>query len=339
MVADGFVWGRGALDNKASTVAQLEAVRWLREAGGEVARPVHLVVTPDEEVGGATASRVATEHLDLLGPPEAVLDEGSFLIPDILEPVLLGSVAVAEKTYRSYRLVARGQGGHSSMPRGESALDVLVPALDRLAHWDGGSEVPEAMIEGLRRAAPQVPFPNWVVLGNADVLEPVVRKVVQGSAAGNAITRDSCVATMVDAGVKDNVLPEVATAVVNCRLRPTTDPEAFDDVLLGVLGDSRITLEEQEWGAHAGISPWDTPFFESLEAVIPRVAPGAVVIPGHTPGTMDARHFAAQGVPTYRFHPFVVDAAERERLHGTDERLAVAELGRAVRFYRLLLQR
>lgn len=336
VVADGVVYGRGTLDNKGSIVAQLEAVRHLREAGRAPSRDVVLLITPDEEVEGDTARQAASD-LAALGSPAAVLDEGSYILPDLFPGAVVAAVAVSEKTFVNYTVRAVGEDRHSSMPVPPSAVDRLASALDRIGTWDTPSALPAPLIEGLRRLGPSRAFPESLVLSNADLLASLVEPIVQGSAAGNAITRDTVATTLVRAGVKDNVIPAVAEANVNARLRPETDPEVFRDALQARVGPGVTVTLEGAW-ERAGPGTWDDPLFAAIERVVPAVADGAVVIPSVTPGTMDARYFAAVGLPTFRFHPFVADAALRAGIHGTDERLPVAELARGVRFYHLLLQ-
>lgn len=336
VVEGGIVYGRGALDNKASVIAQLEALRLMTQAGRAPSRDLVLLITPDEEVSGDTA-RAAAEDLAVLGHPEVVIDEGSYLLPDLFPGTLVGAVAVSEKTFVNYAVTARGEDRHSSMPRPPSAVDELTNALHRLATWDSPSALPEPLVVGLRRAAPTRPFLESVVLGNADLLGFLVKPLVQRSPAGNAVTRDTVAATIVRAGVKDNVIPGLATANVNARLRPETEPERFLEILREVMGDGVEVTLDGAW-TRGGPGRWNTETFAALERVIPAVAPGVVVIPSVTPGTMDARYFAAAGLETYRFHPFLAPAELRATLHGTDERLPVEELVRGVRFYQLLAQ-
>ena len=337
VVADGFVWGRGALDNKSSTIAQLTALSMLRASGRQASRRVVLVITPDEETGGEVAAAVAARGLERLGHPDTVLDEGSYILPDLLPGALVGGVAVSEKTYASFDLSVQAQGGHSSMPSGQSAIDILAAAVGRIGAWQTPDQVTPAMQEGFGRLAGHRAFPESLVLGHAGLLEPLMLPVLQRTAAGNAISRDTIVVTMIHAGVKDNVIPSEATATANARLLPSTDPEAFLARLVEVVDDPRVVITPHTWNARAGEGVWNTDAFRALEAVIPAVEPGTVVIPSLTPATMDARHFGAAGLHTYRFHPYVLDKAERARLHGLDERVSVDNLVRGVRFYAGLL--
>lgn len=336
-IDDTWVWGRGALDNKASTICQLEALRLLTEAGLTPSRDLVLLVTPDEETSGATAQAAAAD-LAALGNPEVVIDEGSYVLPDFLSDLTVAAVAVAEKTYVSYDLTVRVDGGHSSMPRGASSIDVLTAALQRIATWETEDGLTDVFVEAFRRLGPHRAYPESIALGNADLLGPVLLPIVQRTAAGNAVTRDTIAATIVQAGVKDNVIPTTARATLNARLLPTTDPEDFLARLTARVADERVVIEASAWPANAGISRWDTPTFEAVERSVHAILPDAVVIPSLTPGTMDARYFAAQGLTAYRFHPFVVDAEERARIHGVDERIHRDDLTRGVQFYWSLAQ-
>ncbi len=339
-VADGFVWGRGALDNKSALICQLEALRALRDAGMTPSRDLVILVTHDEEVAGQDAARFATpEGLAALGNPSVVLDEGSYVLPDFFPDQLVAAVAVAEKTYVSFRLTVDKPGGHSSMPTGDSATDRLLAALDRLRRWETPDAVPPPLVEGLRRLGSATPGLKGMALANADLLAPLLLGTVQASPAGNAVTRDTVAITILDAGVKDNVVPSQATAVVNARLLPGKTPEAFQAELEAVLDDPLVQITAEGWSATAQPSDWSIPEFEAIEAALAHAVPGAVVIPSQTPGTMDARYFSAAGLPTFRIHPYVLPSAERERLHGTDERVSFEDLERGVRFYAALMQR
>lgn len=333
-VADGFVWGRGALDNKASIVCQLEALAWLKASGRSPSRKIVMLITPDEEVSGATAQLGASpEGLARLGGPNVVIDEGSFVLPDFLPGSLVGAIAVGEKTFVSYDLVVEGDGGHASMPTGQAPADVLVDALARLRAWRTPAGLTPVFLEGFGRIAPYRGFVERVLLANADLLQPLLLPRVQASPAGNAVTRDTFALTILDAGVADNVVPTRAQATLNARLLPDTEPDAFLAQLTAAVADERVRIEPRGWPTRAGWGPWDTPTFTALEHALVAAVPEVVVIPSLTTGTMDARYFGAAGLEHYRIHPFVLDSRERERFHGIDERIAVEDLVRGVRFY------
>lgn len=338
-IADGYVWGRGALDNKASTVVTFEALRELMEGGGMPSRDLIILVTPDEEVAGELGAKLVSERmLPELGSPTVVIDEGSLVLPDFYEPLVVAAVAVAEKTYVTVELTVRGEGGHSSMPTRDAPTMVLSRALARVADWETEDGLTEQMAETLRRISEREELPTSLALGYPEVFEPVLLSIVQATPAGNAVTRDTVAITMLDAGVKDNVVPNEARATLNARLMPGKDVEVFLGELAAVIDDDRVELTPAAWPAVAEPGSWETETFAALEAVIPRHWPGAVVAPIVTPGTTDSRFFGAAGLETYRFLPFELDAGERKKIHGIDERITLENLERAQDFWLDLLQ-
>lgn len=224
------------------------------------------------------------------------------------------------------------------MPTGRSAIDRITAALERLRTWETEAELPAPFVEAFQRAAGSRPFPESVALANADILGPVLLPIVQKSPGGNAVTRDTVAATIVHSGSKDNVVPAVATASVNARLLPATDPEEFLARLTDRIADPTIEIKARGWPALAQISPTDTDTFRAIEKALRYVEPTVIPVPSQTPGTMDARFFSEAGVTSYRIHPFIMSPDERRRLHAVDERISLENLHRGVRFYWALAQ-
>jgi len=333
------VWGRGALDNKASTVVTFEALRELLEAGGQPSRDLVIMVTPDEEVSGALGAKLVAETmLEDIGNPSVVIDEGSVVLPDFYEPLVVAAVAVAEKTYLTVELTVDGEGGHSSMPTKDAPTMVLSRALARVADWETEDGLTEQMAETLRRISVQEDFPKSLVLGNPALFEAILLGIVQASPGGNAVTRDTVAITMMDSGVKDNVVPNQARATLNARLMPGKEVDAFLAELAAAIDDDRVQLTPQGWATVSPPGAWDTETFAALEGVIGQHWPGAIVAPIVTPGTTDSRYFGAAGLETYRFLPFELAADERKKIHGIDERISLENLERGHDFWLDLLQ-
>lgn len=337
-IADGFVFGRGALDDKGSTIAALEAVRALRKAGLAPARDVVVLVGADEETGGTLGiAKVAAAPPPWLRDPWLVLDEGSAIIPDLIPGTLVAAIAVAEKGFATAHLRVRARGGHASMPTGEGAPDVLARALARLSRWrEPGRFLPpiEAMLDRMGDARGGL---ARIVLKNRWLFSPLIRRTLDRTPGAAAMLRSTAAITILEAGVKDNVIPEEARAVVNLRLLPGERREAFLDRLRAAIADPRVEIAAE--GAEAGgpIADYRSEPFRALEAILHgRLAGGGapvLVVPIVTPGTTDVRHFAARGVPALRHLPFVLAADDLARLHGRDERVAIADLERAVGVY------
>lgn len=341
-VADGYLWGRGAMDDKGSLLAILEAVEWLLRDGVRPERPVLLAFGHDEEIGGQGAAALA-ERLERRGvQPFLVLDEGlavaDGLMPGVERPVAL--VGVAEKGYLSLVLRATGQGGHSSAPPRQTAVDVLARALQRLRSRPLPAGIDGPVEELFTTLAAEMTFDRRLVLANLWMFEPMVVHELSSRSATDALLRTTTAPTMLSGSVKDNVLPIEATAVVNFRLHPRDTAESVIAHVRRAVNDPRVEVEVYgAFGSEASpVSPTRGPAWELLAGTVARVLPEALVAPSLVLGGTDARHYAGLTPNVYRFVPFTVGLGDLERVHGTDERLALADYGRMVRFYRELIE-
>jgi carboxypeptidase PM20D1 len=188
---------------------------------------------------------------------------------------------------------------------------------------------------------PELALPYRVALANLWLLRPVVERVMAQQPHTDAMLRTTTAATMIEGGVKENVLPSRARAAVNFRILPG---DTVDDVVAHarrVVADERVRLELRRRPAPRNpspISPVASGGFPALQRTIREVFPGAVVAPYLVLGGTDARHYRALSDGLYRFAPFVYTGDDRERVHGTDERIAVDALPDAVRFYMRLIR-
>lgn len=336
VVADGYVWGRGTLDDKGATIAQLEAIAAMQAAGLRPRRDVLLLISPDEERGGREGvAQVLARHAELVGEPFAVLDEGSFVAPDFLPDRSIVPVGVAEKRNVTIVLSVVGEAGHSSLPRDNAAPHVLSAALGRLAALEHPTELLPPTEELLDRLADHVPWPSRVALRNRWLLGPLVTSMLSERPAANAMIRDTHAVTILEAGLTDNVVPTRARATVNLRLLPGSSLDAVLARIAEAIDDPRVTIEVTQDDGASPIAPIEGEPWTRLEAALASAYPGEgfVIAPMITPATTDARHLASRGIPTYRFVPFVLDANERGRVHGVDERVSIENLREAARVY------
>jgi carboxypeptidase PM20D1 len=343
-VSNGEVWGRGALDDKASLIATLAAVEDLLAEGFVPRRTVLLAFGHDEEIGGDSGARAVAAELQARGVRAAlVLDEGGAItdvpIPGVGAVALIG---VAEKGLVSLELVAEATGGHSSMPPPQSAIGTIAQAVRALE----ANHPPARMVDATRATfealAPEMSFLPRLAFANADVLEPVLLRVLATRPALDAAIRTTTAVTVIDGGAKSNVLPKRATAIVNFRILPG---DSVDDVVAhakATIADERVRVEiapETSARDPSATSPIDGPVFVLLEETIAARFPDVVIAPYLVLGGTDARHFSVISDNIYRFLPLRLDADARTRLHGTDERVSVKDLADAVGFYRELIRR
>jgi carboxypeptidase PM20D1 len=344
-IADGAVWGRGAIDDKSGALAILEAVEYLLGEGFAPRCPVWLAFGHDEEIGGARGAMAIAARLRERGVRLAfVLDEGGALTLGAAAGVDIpvATIGVAEKGYLSVRLVARGEGGHSSMPPKHTAIGRLAAAIARLEERRPAAEFGEVQRELLRRLAPHLPFGRRVALANLWLMAPLVESLLGATPATDATLRTTTAPTIFKAGVKDNVLPQQAEAVVNFRIRPGDSIEGVLQHVRDVVADEDVRIAPAGSFSNEPTAPadWRGDIFAALDTALRRASPETqiVVAPFVTNGATDARHYAALTPNLYRLLPALLTPDLLNSFHGTDERLPIAELERAVRFHIALLQ-
>lgn len=341
VVADGKIWGRGALDDKGSLVALMEAVETLLEADFQPRRSILLLLGHDEEIGGEGV-RAAVELLRQRGVvPELVLDEGFMVLQQFpLTGRRAGVIGVAEKGYMTVRLTAPAAGGHSSMPPRDSGAVRLARAIVALEENQlPGSLSDPPVIDLLRAMAPELGLLQRMLLANQWLSGPLVRAKMAQVPAANALMRTTTAPTMLEGSIKDNVLPQAASAQVNFRIHPRDSSASVLAHVRKVVApfDIEVQVADGLVSEPSPIAPTDTHGYRSLEALARWVGEGAPVGPGLVLGATDARHFASLTPAAYRFMPIVASQAEIGGFHGTDEHLEVANMARMVEGYARLL--
>ncbi len=341
VIADGFVWGRGAMDDKGNLMAILEAVEALASRGFAPTRTVYLAFGHDEEVGG-TGAMATAELLTSRGiRADLVVDEGMAvvdgLIPGLERPAAL--IGVAEKGYCSVQLVVEQAGGHSSTPPPSTAVGILAAAIVRLEQ----APMP-ARLDGVTRSlfdyvAPELPLGPRIAFANLWLFEWVVKRQLASSPGTNATLRTTTAATMIQGSPKDNVLPNRAEAVVNFRILPGDD---VDDVVAHVnaaVGDDRVQVEPlNHCSDPSPVSDPESESFALMQRTIGEVFPGAVVAPALVLGGTDARYYTGVSDDVYRFSPYRYVMSDLSRAHGIDERISVEHHADAIRFYKRLIE-
>lgn len=355
-VADGWVYGRGAVDMKNLLAMELEVMRLLAEearaAGRDPAvdpvpglrRDVLFASTADEEAGGlAGAGWLAMEHPEDLRAAAAINEAGGVAV-EVGGGRRIYPIQVAEKGTTTYRLTFHGTWGHGSMPRHDNALVLAAEAVVRLSTpWPVRlTDVTRRFLDGAVEAAAAGP-----AAANPD--DPIVR-ILRGLASGDprasakaleavcspvyaraldAMLRDTLSANVLHAGVKFNVIPGQAVLEIDCRRLPgTTEPDMEARIRERLGPDLAATARiELLIGNDAVVSPWEDPagLYPILEAVVREHDPDGVPLPVMAPFSTDAKHLQDLGVPTFGFSPLRQPPGETylDRYHGIDERVSL----------------
>ncbi|MBE7368246.1 M20 family peptidase [Ramlibacter pallidus] len=342
-VKDGFVWGRGAWDDKGNLIAQLEAIELLLASGFQPRQTVYLFSGADEEVAGQRGAKQAVKLLqDRKVRLDWVIDEGLVLtegvVPGLAAPAAL--VGVAEKGYTSIQLKATAKPGHSSMPPVPEATAVgqLVAALRRLQDEQFPAELKGVARELFATLAPEMSGMQRVALSNLWLFGPVVEGQLAKGASTNAMMRTTTALTIVNAGNKENVIPGVAEATVNFRILPGDTRESVMQHVRSKVGEG---FELKEWPGAVDPTPvtsTDAPAYRLLERTLRSLFPDTIVAPGLYIAGSDSQHFVPIADNIFRFSPVRAKPEDLPRLHGTNERIAVGNLGELVRFYHQLLR-
>jgi carboxypeptidase PM20D1 len=332
-IEEGFVWGRGALDVKSGVIVWLEAVEALLAEGFVPQRTVHLAFGHDEELGGNAGAAHISKALEERGGRVALLfDEGGSLSDD--NPLLPGMntamVFVAEKTYLTLRLVGHSRGGHSSIPPRHTSIGRLASAIHRLEENPMPARLTDAMRAMLEISAPYQGFSRRFAFNNLWLTKRSVVNSLLEDEVQRVMVQTSTAATVIHGGVKDNVVPESAYAMVNFRLLPGDTPEDVIEHVRETIDDPTIEIEPLSWSSAPPPASIDGEGFELIRESVTDVLPDAVILPGLLPGATDTRHFAKIAKDVYRFVPVRVGMDLMKSFHGRDERMGVAHLGEAV---------
>jgi carboxypeptidase PM20D1 len=340
--AGGYVWGRGAMDDKGAVMALLEAVEHLLASGFAPKRTVYLAFGHDEEVGGhGGAAKIADLLRSRRTELEFVLDEGMNILSGILPGISarVALVGTAEKGYLSLRLTAKTAGGHSSLPPGTTAIGLLAAAVTRLEADPFPSRLSGPIREMLEFLGPEMGWANKVALANLWLFDPLVRSQLARSPVTNAAIRTTTAPTIFKAGTTENVLPGSAELVVNLRLLPGDTIAGATERVRRVIAEPNITITPLPVQLEPSpVSDSRSPSFELIQRTIRQIAPDALVAPALLVAGTDSRHYASLTKNIFRFLPITLGSGDMGRYHGLDERISFEDYERCIRFYAQLIR-
>ncbi len=345
-VADGYVWGRGAVDMKSMVALEVMVLALLGrralDAGLDPAvdpvpglrRDVLFACTADEEAGGHQGAGWLVDHR-----PETLQATGALSEAGGVSADLAGRrfypIQVAEKGFEVYRITVHGTWGHGSMPRDDNAAVMAAEAVSRLAR-PGEPRVTapvRRLLDEIGAALPPVEAGLVDAIGGEDPRrsEAALRALCDPmyARALRALLRDTISPDVIHAGIKYNVIPGEAVIEVDCRTLPGTTEGDVREEILARLGDlSAHCTVEHTLGAIPVEAPAEGELYNLLAATIRAHDPDGIPVPVLAPFATDAKHLIRLGVPSYGFSPLRLDPEERflERFHGVDERVGLEAL-------------
>ncbi len=342
-IKEGYLWGRGALDDKLAVCGILEAVESLLAVDYSPQRTVYLAFGHDEEVGGehgakAIANIFKQRNIEF----EFIVDEGGLVVENALPgckpPVAL--IGLSEKGYVTIDLTANVEsGGHSSMPGHDSAINLLSEAIVKLRDQPSPAKIDGPVKAMFDYIGPEMNLFNKILFANLRWTKNLVIGQMSKSPTTNATLRTTVTPTILNSGFKDNVIPAQAKAQVNCRILPGESVETTLQYIRSVVDDRiEVSLGENSQASEPPpISDMSTFGYSILQTTARQVFHEAIVAPFLVVATTDARHYVEVSDNIYRFLPVKVTRPQIGGIHGKDEKIAVEEYKQTIRFYRQLV--
>uniref|UniRef100_A0A8C3YGV5 N-fatty-acyl-amino acid synthase/hydrolase PM20D1 n=1 Tax=Catagonus wagneri TaxID=51154 RepID=A0A8C3YGV5_9CETA len=336
---DGFIYGRGTLDNKNSLMGILQALELLLIRNYVPQRSFFIALGHDEEVSGINGAQKMSALLQARGVHLAfIVDEGSFILEDIIPNLKnpFAMVSVTEKGSINLMLQVNMTPGHSSVPPKETSIGILAAAVSRLEQ----TPMPNMFADGpvmtaLQELADEFSFPTNLVLSNLWLFRPLVSRLLERSFVTNALVRTTVALTMFNAGVKANVIAPVAQALVNFRIHPAQTVQEVLKLAKDIVADDRVQFHVLYAFDPPPVSPFDDQALgyqllrQTIRSVFPEVNH---VVPGICVGNTDSRHFLNLTSAIYLFNPVYINSQGFLTLHGLNEKISVQAYEMQVKF-------
>ncbi|MEE1502646.1 MAG: M20/M25/M40 family metallo-hydrolase [Acutalibacteraceae bacterium] len=339
-IAEGFLWGRGAIDMKNHLIGVCEAVETLLEEGYVPERDVYLCFGHNEEVmaegeicGADCMMRWFKERGIKL---DSVLDEGGAILEAKVDKVIdghLAGVGIAEKGHVDFEISVNAKGGHSSQPPKHSALGELSRIVCKLENNQFKAELTPQLYSLFNEIGKNTTYPVRCVMSNLPILKPLVTKICSEIPPVASMMRTTTAVTMANGSPAPNVLPQKATVNVNFRIMPgqtIDDVEAHIRKIAGPKAEVKMVSGKNP----SKISPTDSRAFNAIREICKEMDPKAIVAPYLVMGGTDARNYEDVCDNIYRYSPFLMDTALLLTCHGTNERIPLTSLKDGVVFFK-----
>ena len=332
IVQDGYLYGRGALDDKSMGIIEMMTLLILQRKKVPLERDVLFFAAADEETGGKWGIQWAMENVSSLRRSEYALNEGGYVIlnetgdPDRYE------ISNGQKIVFQLQLKAKGTSGHASMPHSDNPNVKLIHALEAVTKWETPYNVLPMVKEFFFKMAPKQPPDERKFFEDIEkgLHDPSFSARLTTNPIYNAMVRDTISLTILQAGSKANVIPSESSATLDCRLIPGSSKENFLKEIKERLGDE-IEAEGKMEGKSIPPSPFNTDLFQAIQKFATSNDPDCPVVPFLLPGATDSRFLRERGITTYDFCPFRLPEKEIMRVHGNDERIALENLRFGIR--------
>ncbi|MEP7354073.1 MAG: M20/M25/M40 family metallo-hydrolase [Acidobacteriota bacterium] len=340
VMKDGYIWGRGTVDDKDKLVANLMTLLLLKRSGRKLDRDVIFLAEAGEESDtGPGIDFMVKEHFDQINAEFAITEGGGARLDN--GRITMVSIATAEKLPRRARLVVNGVSGHGSVPRTDNALVHLAAAVAKVGTWETPVRMNDTTRAYFERLA-TISTPDQASRYNglmdstkSERAERIQRYLAEYEPMHYSMLRTSVVPTILKAGFRMNVIPSEAEATIDIRALPDENIGKFYDAMKKVINDPAVMIEQLSAGARVATPPsrLDTDMFRTLEGVAKRLYPGSVTLPIMLTGATDMAQLRAKGIQSYGIGP-ALDDNDRSNYgaHSDVERIPESSLYSFVRY-------
>ncbi|KAJ8257789.1 hypothetical protein GJAV_G00189700 [Gymnothorax javanicus] len=341
---DGFIYGRGTIDDKQSVMGILQALEYLLERGYQPRRAFYIGLGHDEEVNGLAGAANIVKVLKSRGVELAfVLDEGLAVLDGIISgldgPAAL--IGISEKGMANVKLSVTTAPSHSSMPPRETSIGILAAAVTRLEE----NPMPRLFGYGPERGtfehlAHKFGLPLRFLMSNIWLFSPLLSRAMERKPDTNAFVRTTTAVTMFNAGLKINVMAPYAEAFVNLRIHPAQTLQEVVELIRSTVNDERVKVELLHGFDPLPVSDYGEAAFgyQIIKKTVLDMFPQLTIAPGVCVGNTDSRHYADLTKHIYRFAPTWFKPGDQRRFHGVNERISIKNYEELVTFYFLLFQ-
>jgi acetylornithine deacetylase/succinyl-diaminopimelate desuccinylase-like protein len=335
VIEDGYLYGRGAIDDKAMTAANVAVMVALKRSGAPLNRDVMLLAEGDEEAGGAAGMQFAVEkHWDKIAAGFAINEGGQVVVKD--GKVSYVGVQVSEKVMVNVDVIAKGTSGHGSLPRSDNAVVHLAAAIAKIGTFETPvqfNSVTRAFFEGLAPTQDEETA-KWIrALDTPDRGEHAARWVSGANPMWNSMLRDTIAPTMLQAGIRQNVVPSEARGVLNIRLLPGNMIDPLLAKFEQLVNDPQIRFEvEPNGGESAPSSSLTSDLYTTITRTASQQFPGAPVLPYMSTGATDSTFLRLRSVQAYGVLPFPLTEDDALRMHADNERIPIDSFRKGVNF-------
>ena len=338
-VKDSIIWGRGSVDDKAAVISILEATENLLKKGFKPVRTVLLCFGHNEESTGTGAIAIVDYLQNKHTRADMVIDEGGEIttgkLKDVQRPVAM--IGVGEKGYVTFELSVSKPGGHSSKPDKETAIDILSKALFKLRSVQMPIRLTEPVNEFFNRVSgSSEDFFNKLALNNLWLFKGIIQNTLSATAEGDAMQRTTIVPTIVESGIRENVIPTNAKAIVNSRILTGETTQEVENFIKNAIGDDRVIIKiKGDFNTEPSpLTDINSPAFKWMEQAVYQTVDDVIPVPYVMLGASDSRNYRAISNGVINFTPLV----NSKGFHGIDERLPIKDFQRSINFFTSIIK-